>query len=167
LTPLPAALGGTDLVAWRIDRERYAETWDSGEGAFLYGGRWNNKGVRAVYCAIDPATALLEVAVHVTFPMIDTVPHVLTAVKIIDPAAVHVVQPPDIPDPAWLHPGVETPAQRAYGDDLLAEHGIIVLPSVVSTESWNLIFDPEAASYEKVSQRPLVIDPRLHPAGQP
>lgn len=54
-------------MAWRLDQSKYAATWDSGEGAFLVGGRWNSRGVRAVYCAIDPATAILEVAVQRDF----------------------------------------------------------------------------------------------------
>ena len=65
MTALPAALGrGEDLVVWRLEERTYAATWDSGEGPFLYGGRWNSKGVRVVYCALDPAVAILEVAVH-------------------------------------------------------------------------------------------------------
>ena len=52
MTPLPAPLGGTELVAWRLDVAKHATIWDSGEGAYLVGGRWNSKGVRAVYCSI-------------------------------------------------------------------------------------------------------------------
>ena len=59
MTPLPAPLDGSALVAWRLDQARHAATWDSGEGAHLVGGRWNTRGVRAVYCSIDPATAIL------------------------------------------------------------------------------------------------------------
>jgi RES domain-containing protein len=90
---LPAALGGSDLVAWRLDQATFAATWDSGEGAYRVGGRWNRRGVRAVYCSIDPATAILEVAVHKGFRALDTVAHVLTALIVLDPAAVHVVHP--------------------------------------------------------------------------
>ncbi|TIQ24785.1 MAG: RES domain-containing protein, partial [Mesorhizobium sp.] len=64
MTPLPAALGGSDLVGWCLDQAAFAPTWDSGEGAYRVGGRWNSRGVRAVYCSIDPSTAILEVAVH-------------------------------------------------------------------------------------------------------
>ena len=74
MTPLPAQLGGGELVAWRLDKEEFAPTWDNGEGAYRAGGRWNSIGVRAVYCAIDPATAILEVAVHKGFIVLDTVP---------------------------------------------------------------------------------------------
>ncbi|TIP80207.1 MAG: RES domain-containing protein, partial [Mesorhizobium sp.] len=41
MTPLPAALGGSDLVGWCLDQAAFAPTWDSGEGAYRVGGRWN------------------------------------------------------------------------------------------------------------------------------
>jgi RES domain-containing protein len=34
-----------------------------GEGARLYGGRWNSPGVRVAYAADSPALAVLEVLV--------------------------------------------------------------------------------------------------------
>jgi len=166
VTPLPAALGGRDLVAWRLDRERFAATWDSGEGAFLAGGRWNGKGTRAVYCSIDPSTAILEVAVHTGFAVLDTVPHVLTALTVTDPSAVHVVDPASVPNPNWLRPGIPGAGQQAFGDDLLRRHKFVLIPSAVSTHSWNLLFVASAAagSYALRSQEPFALDTRLHPA---
>ena len=82
MTPLPGALGTGEIIGWRLDHERFKSTWDSGEGAFKLGGRWNSRGVRAVYASIDPSTAILEVAVHKGFRTLDTVPHVLTAFEI-------------------------------------------------------------------------------------
>ena len=64
MTPLENTLGFGELVAWRLDLNEYRETWDSGEGSYRFGGRWSVSGVRAVYCSTDPATAILEVAVH-------------------------------------------------------------------------------------------------------
>ena len=98
MTPLPAALGGRDLVAWRLDRETHRDTWDSGEGSYRSGRRWNGKGVRAVYCSIDPSTAILEVAVHKGFRALDIVAHVLIAVTIAEPKSVHVVDPAAVPN---------------------------------------------------------------------
>ena len=112
MTPLPGALGGRELVAWRLDQAAFASTWDSGEGAYRTGGRWNRRGVRAVYCSIDPAIAILEVAVHNGFKALDTVPHVLTAVTISTPSRVHVVEPSSIPNPNWLRPGIPAPGSR-------------------------------------------------------
>lgn len=165
MTPLPSALGGRELVAWRLDDGRYSGTWDSGEAAFKLGGRWNSRGMRAVYCAIDPATAILEVAVHKGFRALDTVRHVLTAADILDVGTVHVVDPADIANPNWLRPGAPSASQQAFGDGLLASHRFILMPSAVSSHSWNLVFSPDVAAgaYRLRSQEVFALDTRLHP----
>ena len=52
------------LTAWRVVTERYADSAFSGEGARLYGGRWNPKGVALVYTAHTQSLALLEMLVQ-------------------------------------------------------------------------------------------------------
>jgi RES domain-containing protein len=165
MTPLPAALGGSELVVWRLDTAGFAASWDSGEGAFLYGARWNGKGVRAVYCSVDPATAILEIAVHKGFRALDIVPHVLTAATILDPSAVHVVDPDSLPNANWLRPGLPSTGQQDHGNQLLSRHKFIAIPSAVSPHSWNLIFVAGAASrgYKLKMQEPFALDTRLHP----
>jgi len=166
VTPLPAALGGRDLVAWRLDQKPYSATWDSGEGSFRFGGRWNSRGVRAVYCSLDPATAILEVAVHKGFRALDTVAHVLTSIDVDHAARIHLVRPGDVPNPNWLRPGVPSAGQQAFGDDLLAAHDFIVLPSVVSSHSWNLMFlgGRPGVGCALRAQEAFALDTRLHPA---
>ena len=165
MTPLPPPLGSGGLTGWRLDLPRHAATWDNGEGAYLVGGRWNSAGVRAVYAALDPATSILEVAVHKGMRTLDTVAHVLTSFEMLDPAAVHVVQPGDLPNPNWLRPGLPSAGQAAFGDDLLARHGMFIAPSVVSTHSWNVVFQPRtgAGRYRLRGQEPFALDTRLHP----
>jgi RES domain-containing protein len=166
VTPLPPPLGTGELVFWRLDQARFAAAWDSGEGSYLAGGRWNARGTRAVYAALDPATAILEVAVHKTFRALDTVAHVLSAARITDPARVHVVDRNGVPNPNWLRPGIVSAGQQAFGDALLKAHAFVLVPSVVSTHSWNVIFDPARAGglYDSVTQERFALDPRLHPA---
>lgn len=165
MTPLPAPLGQGGLVAWRLDQARFAASWDSGEGAYQVGGRWNSRGVRAVYCSLDPSTAILEVAVHKGFKALDTVPHVLTSLAIGDAAAVHVVRPADVPNANWLRPGIPSAGQQAFGDALLARHRFVAIPSAVSTRSWNLIFlrTDAAPGYAVLGQEAFALDTRLHP----
>ncbi len=166
MTPLPGALGGTELVGWRIDRAVHAASWDSGEGAFLLGGRWNSQGVRAVYAALDPATAIVEVAVHKGFDVLDVQPHMLSRFGIEASADIHIVQPADVPNPNWLRPGIPTAGQQRFGDALLTRHDFVMIPSVVSTHSWNVVFDPVRAKgrYALVEQERFALDPRLSPA---
>lgn len=165
MTPLPPPLGRGELVGWRLDEARFAAGWDSGEGAWRVGGRWNSRGVRAVYCSIDPATAILEVAVHKGFKPLDTVAHVLTAVTLGDAARVHVVEPDAVPNPNWLRPGMPSAGQQAFGDALLARHRFVLIPSAVSSHSWNLLFigTGAAGGYALRSQERFALDTRLQP----
>ncbi|TMJ14900.1 MAG: RES domain-containing protein [Alphaproteobacteria bacterium] len=167
MTPLPAGLGGVALIGWRLDKAAHAGTWDSGEGAFRQGGRWNSRGRRAVYASVDPATAIMEVAVHKTFRSLDIVAHVLTSFEVSDLSGVHVVQPGDVPNPNWLRPGLPSAGQQQFGDALLAAHAFVLIPSAVSTQSWNLLFDPARAqgAYSLKTQEAFALDPRLHPPG--
>ncbi len=169
VTPLPAPPGGIELLAWRLDQTTHSAGWDSGEGSFRFGGRWNSVGVRAVYCSIDPATAILEVAAHKGFKALDIVPHGLTALTIGEPSGVYVVDPASIANPDWLRPGVPGAGRQAFGDTLLGTHEFILPPSVVSTHSWNLIFiaATAAGAYARKFQEPFALDPRLHPPVAP
>ena len=162
---LPIGLGGTELVAWRLDLAVHASTWDSGEGAYRVGGRWNSKGIRAVYCSLDPATAILEVAVHKGFRALDTVAHIMTAAVIADAGDVHVLDPASLPNPNWLRPGIPGAGQQAFGDDLLQRHRFVAIPSAVSSHSWNLIFLPGSGigDYALKFQEAFALDTRLHP----
>ncbi len=49
---------------WRICRRRYAAAAATGEGARLYGGRWNSRGVRVVYASTSLALAAMETFVN-------------------------------------------------------------------------------------------------------
>jgi len=51
-------------VVWRLVTARRADSAFSGEGARLYGGRWNSKGVPMVYTAGSQSLALLEMLVQ-------------------------------------------------------------------------------------------------------
>jgi RES domain-containing protein len=52
--------------AYRIVQSHLAVSAFSGEGARLYGGRWNNPGGRMVYTAESRALAALEMLVHLS-----------------------------------------------------------------------------------------------------
>jgi RES domain-containing protein len=49
------------MLVWRICRARFAADPLSGEGARVFGGRWNPKGTRLVYTAGSQSLATLKV----------------------------------------------------------------------------------------------------------
>lgn len=52
------------ISTWRITKQKHARTAFTGEGAKLYGGRWNSQGKLVVYTAESRALALAEILVH-------------------------------------------------------------------------------------------------------
>src|SRR5688572_30432391 len=50
--------------AWRLTKTKFVGDPLSGDGARLYGGRWNSPGVSVVYFAESVSLACLEVLVH-------------------------------------------------------------------------------------------------------
>ncbi len=170
MTPLPAAIRPgakpRSIVAWRLERTAYLASWDRGIGAEKVGGRWSPKGTPVIYASLDPATTILEVAVHAGFETLDTVPHTLVSFEILSPKAVHVVNPQDVPNPNWLRPGGISAGQQAFGLDLLQRHPFVLVPSVVSPHSWNLLVNPASAAgkIKVLGGDAFALDARLHPA---
>ena len=52
------------LIVWRLTTGRFAKSAFSGDGARLYGGRWNRKGISLVYTAATQSLAMLEMLVQ-------------------------------------------------------------------------------------------------------
>lgn len=52
-------------TGWRLVMENHAATAFDGEGARLYGGRWNSIGVPMVYASSHQSLAALELRVHI------------------------------------------------------------------------------------------------------
>ena len=51
-------------TVWRITTRRFVDTAFSGEGARLFGGRWNRPGQSVIYTAESRSLALLEMLVQ-------------------------------------------------------------------------------------------------------
>lgn len=149
------------MIVWRICRAPYQAL--DGEGARLWGGRWNSEGVPVVYCASTLALAALEYLVHVD-P--DHVPADLVAMRI------HV--PDDLPaervDPSSLPDGwnrlTEHVACMAAGDEWIARgrSPLLRVPSAIVPEEENVLLDSRHPAAEHVrvdAVRGFAFDPRL------
>ncbi|MBS3911620.1 MAG: RES domain-containing protein [Hydrogenophaga sp.] len=160
---MPGAPALKELIVWRLERSRHASTWQTGEGAFQVGGRWSSTGRRVIYTALDPATAILEVAVHKGFDALDTVAHKLLSIKLHEPAKIHVLDASTIANKNWLRPGAFSQNQQKHGDGLLSVHPFVIVPSVVSSHSWNLLIDVSTAggAFELVHMEDFALDTRL------
>jgi RES domain-containing protein len=139
------------VLAWRLCREPFADL--SGEGARVYGGRWNSRGRPLVYAASTAALAVLEVRVHLDLPP-DLLPEDYTLLTLdLDDLAVETVgelpNNPRASGDAWLA-GVRTP--------------VLCVPSMIVPESPNLLLNPhhpDARSARISGRRRFTFDRRL------
>jgi RES domain-containing protein len=154
-----------NTVAWRVADRAYTEPpfhpFD-GEGARLYGGRWNNPGVSAVYAAGACSLALLEVLVHVP-DLVILQGYVMYRVEIPN-GLIQEVPLEKLPD-SWNRPG-PSPDLRRLGDEWASARRSAVLrvPSAIVPVEYNYVLNPRHPDFPKVEvgpREPLPVDPRL------
>jgi RES domain-containing protein len=127
------------MIVYRISSTKYAKDL-TGEGARLYGGRWNHRLTACIYTSQSRALAVLEYTVNVTA---DDIPRALSIVTI------------DIPDnkifdvTAPILPGnwTEAPAPAStkdFGTRILKamRFPVIKIPSAIIPQECNFILNP-------------------------
>jgi RES domain-containing protein len=133
---------------WRICRRRYATESASGEGARLYGGRWNSRGVRVVYASTSLALAAMETFVNLE-PNLR--PKDLVSIAGEVPERVEILKVDLATLPAnWNRSREEV--LRKVGDAWVRE-GLTVsllVPSAAVRGEWNLLLNPAHREFAKV-----------------
>lgn len=150
------------ITAWRIVPLNWADTAFDGEGARLYGGRWNSPGQAAVYLADSRALAALEVLVHLN-PSMTALKYQMIEVSFPN-ALVHKVDLEPLAA-AIASPSVSPPTQHA-GDAWLTEARAPVLQvaSSIITKEPNYVLNPKHPKFARIkigNSKPFAFDPRL------
>ena len=149
------------MIVWRICKRRYASNSLEGEGARLFGGRWNLPGVPIVYTSETLSLAALELLVHVD-PA--DAPADLVSVSIEVPDDLATNQPIDLPAD-WRAVPVP-PSTQHYGSEwqARAREPLLRLPSAVVPTEFNRLINPlhpEARRVAIVDVAAFSLDPRL------
>jgi RES domain-containing protein len=150
------------ISAWRIVKRRLAADAFSGEGARLYGGRWNSPGTRILYVAESQSLAVLEILVHLESAQAFE-HYVLIEVKF-ESALVTTVEKQKLPTDWQVEPA---PASlRAIGDDWAAAgiSAVLQVPSAIVPHENNFLLNPAHADFSKIHIEPPVdfaLAPRL------
>lgn len=133
------------MILWRVSNHR---TLDGG-GGLRASGRWHTRGRRVVYCAPDPATALLEVLVHTEIDVED-LPVSLRYLEIDAPETLAVE---DV-DPQHLARQWRTSlaTTRKLGDEWLrsGRTPLLRVPSVLTPSTWNTLVNPAHAASREI-----------------
>lgn len=117
------------ITAWRITLEKYGQEAMTGEGAKLFGGRWNPVGYPAVYLAQHLSLAILEIVVHFDRP--NTIGSFMAMPVAFEQQAVYLVPTSSLPE-NW--PALPIPSStQQIGKHWLArnEHLVMQVPSSV------------------------------------
>lgn len=148
-------------TGWRIVTARFVAAAFSGEGARLYGGRWNPKGVPLVYTAESQALAVLEILVQ-DEPL--RARYVLMPAHLPDDLALDRVTVDQLP-PDWRTPGGRSELQRRGAAWVRrGMSAVLAVPSAVIPAETNYLLNPGHPDFARVEIGPpqeLVTDLRL------
>ena len=150
------------IHAWRLVREARARDAFTGEGARLYGGRWNPVGLRVTYLSESRSLAALEALVHQT-ERLPTGRFLFFEIKFPE-HLVKTLSPGDLEGNWRSFPPPRTTVTRG-GEWLKAsESPLLRVPSVLIPEESNYLFNPSHPDAHKIvigSPRAFSFDPRF------
>ena len=144
---------------WRISNHASL----SGDGGLYAAGRWHSRGRRIVYLADHPASALLEILVHLEVATEDLPSHYqLLGVDVPEDVVAMAVEERDLPHGWRAQPALT----RARGDGWIAEgtSALLRVPSAIVPAGANVLLNPahpDTARISISSAERAAFDPRL------
>ena len=147
---------------WRICRRRYAADSASGEGARLYGGRWNSRGVPMVYASTSLALAAVETFVNLE-PNLQPKDLISIEGNIPDGLEISRVDLKTLPA-NWRETRDES--LRRFGDDWIraGQTAALLVPSAAIRGEWNVLLNLVHGDFSKIRFRkpqPFEFDVRM------
>ncbi len=152
-----------DTISYRVVKNKYWGSAFDGEGARLYGGRWNSKGVPVVYTSDSLALCALEILVHLpSYTLLADYVYVSLVFDSHFIANAHMID-------GWDERPISKVSQ-GIGDHWIKEglSAILRVPSVIMPDGYNYlvnIYHPEFKKIKIGEPQPLAFDPRLKKMG--
>jgi RES domain-containing protein len=148
--------------AWRITKEAHARSAFSGEGARLYGGRWNSRGTALIYTAQSQSLAVLEMLVHLDSP--ELLKHFVLFEVTVPSSVVEVLDVTRLL-PGWKANPIPEDVQE-IGDDWMRHRRSAALrvPSTLVPSEYNFLLNPAHPDFRKLHMGkaiPFAFDARL------
>lgn len=148
------------MILYRITNARYADDL-SGNGARLYGGRWNSEGRAMVYLASSRSLAILESLAHLVPTNVPGEYMMLTIETPDDLLEINAKLLPanwnEYPEPNIL---------KQIGNSFLQKNEYLLLkvPSVIVPEEFNYLMNPthpKAGKVKITKKSPFIFDERI------
>jgi RES domain-containing protein len=151
------------LRVFRAFERKHAATAFSGEGARLYGGRWNSVGTAVVYTSATFSLALLEIMVNTSSARIPA-DMLYAPVDIPSDIVPEILDRAALPDDWFGYP--PSPECQTIGDDWVRSGRTValVVPSAVARIDSNVLLNPAHPDFTRLvigSTDVMTIDDRL------
>ena len=151
------------IEVWRICARRHARRAFAGEGARLYGGRWNSPGVAVVYTAATLSLAALELFVSLD-P--DNLPPDLVSIgaTIPDNISMEFVSTERLPSGWREYPAPERLQKIGAAWVEKVRTAVLSVPSAVITGERNYLLNPAHPRHSRIQvgrPQPFRFDPRM------
>lgn len=132
------------MLVYRIGKSKWKNDL-TGNGAKIYGGRWNNIGVACIYASGSRALAILEYSAHTS---LENIPRSLsfTSYKIPDDKILvcsEVILPGN-----WKNL-THTQECKDFGSKLIGQHLVVQIPSVILPFENNFLINPNHPDFSK------------------
>ena len=135
------------MLVYRVGKTKYARDL-TGEGARLFGGRWNNKMIACLYTSENRALAVLEYTVNFN---IDDIPRSLSITTLeIPEKKIKILNEEDLPGDWRKSPAPSTTKDFVSHLLLTAAELVIRVPSVVIPSEFNYLLNPLHADNKKI-----------------
>lgn len=140
----------------------HAKSAFSGEGARLFGGRWNSRGTGLVYTAQSQSLAVLEVLVHLDSP--ELLKRFVLFEVTIQPSMLEVFDLVNLPQDWNANPPPKE--VQSIGDSWVigGRSAVLRLPSTLVPTECSFLLNPGHPDFRKLHMGkplPFQFDPRL------
>lgn len=149
------------LNVWRLVTRRFVDSAFSGEGARLYGGRWNRKGISMVYTAGSQSLAMLEMLVQ-DEPL--RANYIMIAANLPDTLIIEHIDVNQLPTD-WRDPATRQQLQTIGSDWAMQRTSpVLAVPSAVIPAEINYLINPAHPAFVEIGigiAQPFITDLRL------
>lgn len=151
------------MEIYRITQKEFAEDL-SGNGARLFGGRWNSEGLFALYASSSRSLALLETLAHTPAKMLDARVYHLITLSVPDNILIQKISVKNLL-PGWDAPDTR-PFTKKIGDTFLSntKNLLLEVPSVMMPEEINYLINPlhnDMKQVKLIQKRRIYFDKRI------
>lgn len=151
------------MELYRITQEVYCDDI-TGNGSWLFGGRWNSEGLHALYTASSRSLALLETLAHTPAKMLQLKAYILITLFVPDATIRQVIDLNELPE-RWDSSDIHPYTQKT-GNNFLLENKKLLLqaPSILMQEENICMLNPLHTDMKKVKivhKRRIRFDTRM------